>query len=74
MTVRTTDENWGTSIKQVAECLWVFFPPVQLNWSFVLVSHVDSLGGFMVKCIPVAEGGLCCEYPKREKVLIKGCT
>ena len=26
---------------------------VQLNWSSVLVSHVDRLGGFMVIFIPI---------------------
>lgn len=32
----------------------------------MLVSRVESLGGFMVKFIQIAEGGFCCEYPKRK--------
>ena len=32
-----------------------FFFPVQLNQSFVLVSHEDRLGGFMVIFIPIVQ-------------------
>lgn len=28
MTLRTADENRGSSIKQVAKCLWGFLPPL----------------------------------------------
>lgn len=54
--------------------MFVGFFPLQVNWSFVLVSCVDRLGDFMVIFIPIAGGGRCREYLKRGKILTKGCA